>query len=174
MKKLVRTILVILALFSFVTSKAQEDSAVVKQKPKFIRDTLFTIHTAERILGQSAFLSQREWSNKPNNRVYLSGYSAFQKDKDRTGTVYFLIEQFNDDISAHQHYINTKIANAKNGIKTLRDLGNEGYFHTDNENFYFIMARKGNKVFNIKVNKITSHTSLADFNEVAREIAGAI
>ncbi len=171
MKNVFRTILVMLALFSFLPSQAQEDSVVVIKKPKFTSDTLFTIMSAERILGQSAFLHERRSSRSTTNRLYQSGYTAFQKDNGINGTIYFSIEQFDDELSAHQYYIDTRNANARNGIQMLTYVGSEAYFHSDHENFYFIMVRKGNKVFNMKVNKITSHTSLVEFNKVAREIA---
>ena len=174
MKNVFRTLLVMLALFSFLPTKAQEDSVVVVKKPKFTSDTLFTIMSAERILGQSAFMHERRSVKSGTNRLYQSGYTAFQKDNGVNGSVYYLLEQYNDELSAHQYYIDTRNANAKNGIKVLTYVGSEAYFQSDNGHFYFIMIRKGNKVFNMKVNKITSHTSLAEFNKVAREIAEAL
>jgi len=68
-------------------------------------------------------------------------------------------------------YHDIKTANEDHeGITTLTDLGDEAYFHTDSENFYFIMVRKGVIVFNMKVNKITSLTSRDEFNNVAQVI----
>ena len=56
------------------------------------------------------------------------------------------------------------------GIKTLKNMGDEAYFHTDNQNFYFIMARKGNRMIRMKVNKVTSKTSLEQFYAAAQKM----
>ena len=56
----------------------------------------------------------------------------------------------------------------------IHDLGDEAYFHSDGENFYFILVRKGLKMIRMKVNKITSNTSVAEFNRVARKITEAL
>ncbi len=64
-------------------------------------------------------------------------------------------------------------ANEDHGISVM-DLGDESYFHTDSVNFYFIMVRKNRKVFNMKVNKITSFTSPEQFKLVARKITDAL
>ncbi len=107
---------------------------------------------------------------------YLCGYKANSEEKKsgRTGAIYFLFEQFDQITSAHDKYASTKTANEHNGIQTLDNLGDEAYFHTDGEHFYFIMVRKGGKVFNIKVNKITNTTSLKEFNAVANKIVANI
>jgi len=168
-------------LFSFLVvlmicscAQAQEDSvAAVPKKPKYTRDTLFTHGSAERILGQSGVLTESKFTAQGNSRIYQSAYTAYRKDVNtgKTGTVYYFMEQFDNALAAHRSYMDIKLANQKNGIKPLRGIGDEAYFHSDNENFYYIMVRKGNKGFRIKVNKITAHTNLSAFNEVARNIA---
>ena len=53
-------------------------------------------------------------------------------------------------------------------------MGDEAYFHSDGQNFYFIIVRKGEKMFRIKVNKITSTTSLKEFNMIAKNITASL
>ena len=124
--------------------------------------SLFTLSEAEKILGEPA---------------YLCSYKASKTDSAtaKTGAIYFLIEQFAQVTSAQEKYSFIKKANeGHDGIKVLNDYGDEAYYHSDGENFYFIMVRRGAKVFNMKVNKITTNTSLDQFNAIARQITGSI
>lgn len=97
------------------------------------------------------------------------------KKTGKTGAVYYLFEQYEDVSSAHEQYSFIKTANEDHeGVKVLHNIGDEAYFHSDYQNFYFIIVRKGEKMFNMKVNKITSRTSLNEFNLVARNLADAL
>jgi len=44
------------------------------------------------------------------------------------------------------------------------------YYHSDGENFYFILARKNDKMLRMKLSKITSKTSETQFKEVAKKL----
>jgi hypothetical protein len=133
---------------------------------------LFTLAEAEQILGEPATQS--------NNTEGFDGQSGFHnidytaKDTDRVsgklGAIYLLVQTYKTVEGAQQRYTSIKKANENHGIETLTGVGDEAYFHTDNENFLFIMARKGVKVLTMKVNKTTSHTSRAGFDAVARKI----
>ena len=48
----------------------------------------------------------------------------------------------------------------------LTDVGSEAYFHSDGENFLFVLIRNENFMIRMKVNKTTSHTDEAAFTEV--------
>jgi hypothetical protein len=149
----------------------KKDTFIVSQH---IAGQPFTLGDAEKIMGEPAHLTDSVNSNKGSYRLYRSGYKANEEDPKtkKTGAVYFLIEQFGHDSMAHNKYAAIKKANdGHNGIRVANDIGNEAYFHSDGQNFYFVMARKGNKVFNMKVNKITSKTSQETFNDIARRIA---
>ena len=53
-------------------------------------------------------------------------------------------------------------------------LGDEAYYHSDGENFYFFLVRKKEKMLRLKVNKVTSHSSEAEFKAVTRLIVDTI
>lgn len=161
------------------TSVVVNDTIAKQDTPEVIdiKDTieiptgeLFQLMDAEKILGEPAHLEDS--SGKMKNGVYhfLSSYKAFNQKKKIRGVIYFLIEKYQSDTAAHSKYSFIKKANEDHGIETIKDLGDEAYFHTDKKNFYFIMVRKGSQVFNLKVNKLTEYTSLEDFYEVAHEI----
>jgi hypothetical protein len=137
---------------------------------------LFTLADAEKILGEPAHLADSSTKREGDALRYQCAYKANAEDvkSSKTGNVYFLAEEYNEVSSAQKKYAFIKKANENHGIKTLDDVGDEAYFHSDNQNFYFIMVRKGAKVFNMKVNKITSKTSLDGFNSVARKMTTAL
>ena len=137
---------------------------------------LLSLADAGKILGEPAHLKDSATTTSGDASTYSCAYTANTQEAKtgKTSVVYFLVEQYFALSSAQKRYSFIKKANENHGIQELSGIGDEAYFHTDRKNFYFIMARKGNRVFNMKVNKITSHTSLDEFNRVAKEIAAAI
>src|SRR5687768_1315488 len=119
---------------------------------------LFTLEDAEKIVGEPVHWSDSSTSYSRRGITYQSSYEADEKDSKskKTGNVYFLVTKFENIDSAKQEYVSIMEANRKNGIEELKDLGDQAYFHTDKENFYFIMVQKGYYSFRIKVNKLTS------------------
>jgi hypothetical protein len=144
------------------------------QKHPFFNRVYFSKSDAERILGEKAFLSDSSSTIKKDTLECKSAYTAYSKDQKtgKTGVVYFMIEQYNQESSAKNAYNFFYEANKHHeGIKIVHDMGDEAYFHSDGKNFYFYLVRKGKIMFRIKVNKITSHTSLNEFNLVSKKIS---
>ena len=137
---------------------------------------LLTLSDAEKIMGQQARLIDSSSTIKNNVSVYNCGYTGISEDEKtgKIGKLYFVFWQYDQISSAEKAYTSIKIGNEINGIKVLNDLGDEAYYHSDGVNFYFIIVRKGKKVFDIKVNKITSTTSLDEFNLVAKNITALL
>ena len=130
---------------------------------------------AEAILGEVAMLEDSGRASANGAFTYRCTYAPTSEQTDgRTGRLYFLYEEYEKLALAEKKYSVTRTANEDNGIIILEGVGNEAYFHTDNSNFYFIMVRKGNRIISMKVNKITSTTSLDDFHRVAKKITGAL
>jgi hypothetical protein len=139
--------------------------------------TFLTQSDAEKILGEPAHVGDSLSTTKADVVEYKGNYIANSKDEKtgKTGSIYFLLEEYKLLPAAKEKYSSIKKANENHeGVKTLHDIGDEAYFHSDGENFYFVMVRKGKKVFNMKVNKITSKTSLDAFNAVAKGIADSL
>lgn len=137
---------------------------------------LFTRADADKIMGESTHLTDSSFNTEPHVTSYLCGYKADVKDHKtgKTGAIYFLFEQYKDISEAKIKYESIYLANKPHGAEKVSNLGEEAYYHTDGENFYFIMVRKGKYVFNIKVNKTTSTTSLNEFKKTAGRIAASI
>jgi hypothetical protein len=147
------------------------------QKDSFFNRIYFSQSDAEKILGEKAFLSDNSTNTNKDTLEWKCAYTAQSKDhtQGRPGVVYFMLEQYSKELSAKNAYNGIKVANQNHeGVKTLQKVGDEAYFHSDNENFYFILVRKGKLMFRIKVNKITSKTSLDKFHQVSKRIADSL
>jgi hypothetical protein len=151
--------------------------------------SLFTLSDAEKILGEPAHLAD-SGSTVPGQvskssvndsvlpikkmaRSYKCAYEANVEDKKtgRTGKVYFLFEQYPQISSAATVYSYYKRSNQTHpGFKERHDLGDEAWSGNSPVSAY---GRKGNILFGVKVNKMTSHTSSEGFNQVVKKIAAA-
>lgn len=112
-----------------------------------------------------------------NISQFNSTYTANSPDKKsgKTGNIYFMFEAYPDVASAHEAYSSIKKANEDHeGIETLTGYGDEAYFHSDNENFYFMLIRKDKSMIRLKVNKLTSKTSPKEFKAISKKIAELI
>lgn len=152
------------------TTREQSDSSQTAVSVS----TLFTLNDAEKILGEPSHLddSSTAYSGDAVITHHVS-YKARSIDAKtgKMGAIYILIERYREIPNAQSKYSNIKKANKDHeGIKTLDDLGDEAYFHSDGVNFLFIMARKGGNVLTMKVNKITSFTSREEFDRVAKKV----
>ena len=90
----------------------------------------------------------------------------------KTGKLYFMYEIYNGTSSAASSYKAIYEANRiHEGVEVVKDLGSEAYYHTDGTGFYFYLVRKNEKMFRLKLNKITSHSSALQFKTVTKQIA---
>jgi hypothetical protein len=152
--------------------------------------SLFTLSAAEKILGEPAHLadsgstvSGTASKTSVNDSVlpikkmassFRCAYEANVEDQKtgRTGKVYFLVEQYPQVSLAATVYSYYKRSNQNHpGFKERHDIGDEAWFGNSPFSIY---ARKGNKIVGIKVNKVTSNTSLDGFNQLIKKMAAAL
>jgi hypothetical protein len=82
-----------------------------------------------------------------------------------------MLEVYGDEADARDSYQSIYRSNEDHdGVEVMDGLGDEAYFHSDSENFCFILVRKANRMLRMKVKKLTSRTSLPEFHAVTREI----
>lgn len=146
---------------------------------------LFSLPDAEKILGEKAHLIDSSSKIKGEDPEFIDSMSIFKKDAvtyncgymanaedkktGRTGVVYFGFEQYPQVSTAQKVYSFYKTANENApGFKELHDLGDEAWFGSSP---LFVYVRKVDKLFVIKVNKMTSKTSLNEFNLITKKIA---
>ncbi len=153
---------------------AQEPVVVNKISSSASLDSLFTKADAEKIMGEPGHLTDNSIKRNPGVVIHYDAYAA-NVEGAKMAHVYFLIEQFDESSAAKNKYASTKKSNeGHDGINTLDSLGDEAYFHSDGENFHFIMVRKGAWLFSMKVSKITATTSVDEFNRVAKRITAEL
>jgi len=82
-----------------------------------------------------------------------------------------MYEVYSEEVAAKNAYAGIYQSNSGHeGIEIVSGLGDEAYYHSDGENFYFFLVRKKEKMFRLKLNKVTSHSSVTNFKEVAKLI----
>lgn len=134
---------------------------------------LFTPLDAQQILGEPAHLSDSATISIRDTFRFKCTYTADNKEQQtgKTVNVYFMYEHFTKEVTAKHLYTVFKTSNEDApGMKALDTLGDEAFFQSDKHNFALIIARKGNKLLRIKVNKLTARTSSNALLETAIRI----
>ncbi len=132
-------------------------------------EVILTLADAERILGEPGHLDEAVSYLDGDTKVYASKYSSNKMDEKsgKTGTLYYMIEEYKNIESARNSYETIRASNEKAvGVVPLSDVGSEAYFHSDGENFLFVLIRNENLMIRMKVNKTSSHTDGVAFREV--------
>jgi hypothetical protein len=158
--------------------KSEIVSVSVKEKSNESHSSsLMTIADAEKIMGETMHLTDSVTENKVGVIIKRLQYSSVEINKKTTrpNIIECMIEYYDEISAAENTYISIKKANEDHdGIKTLTGIGDEAYFHSDNKNFYFVLARKCSTVFRMKVNRITDKTSLPVFNAFTESAVAAM
>jgi len=187
MKKLIKLkvlpvyVFVVTGLFPTCTrssvSNTVNEPCEIQNDSLAIASTLLTLSDAEGIMGEAAELSCNAFTKKPDTLEYKCDYTALSQDTTtgKTGKLYFMYEIYASVAAAENAYTGIYQANSSHeGVEIVLGLGDEAYYHSDGTNFYFFLVRKNEKMFRMKLNKVTSHSSEMNFKEVAKHIADKI
>lgn len=127
-----------------------------------------TIQEAEKILGETCELKESGNEAKNGGHKYKSTHIG---NSSANHALYFIFESFESELSADKTFDEFKVSNQSfQGFETIENIGNEAFFHTDKENFGLIIARKGNEIIRLKVNKLNNKTSISELKKVAADI----
>ncbi|WP_089896211.1 hypothetical protein [Chitinophaga arvensicola] len=132
---------------------------------------------AAKILGQSVLLTQKSADQERNAMKYRSAFTAVESDpvSGNTGNVFYNYEEYSSVAAAQKTYTNILDDNRRNGnIQLLSNTGDEAFYQSDAKNFDLIMVRKKDKIIRMKVNKVTSTTSVAALKETIQRIAATL
>jgi hypothetical protein len=138
---------------------------------------LLTLSYAEKIMGEPSELTCNTFIKKEDTLEYKCDYTAISKNEitGKTGKLYFMYEIYASVAAAENAYTSIYKANSGHqGVEIVTGIGDEAYYHSDGKNFYFSLVRKDEKMFRMKLNKVTSHSSEADFKEVTKLIADGL
>ena len=148
----------------------QADSIAIASKQ-------LTLSDAQKIIGESAALTCNTFVQRDETIEYRCDYTALSEDDrtGKTGKLYFMSEVYASEDAAKNAYAEIYQANRRHeGVEIVPGLGDEAYYHSDGTNFYFFLVRKDKRMFRLKLNKVTSHSSVTNFKEVARLITDRI
>jgi len=169
-------ILVVTGLFWNCKKSSTGDSepcAAIQPDSIAIASKQLTLADAEKIMGEPAMLSSNTFVQNASIPQYQCTYTALSEDDrtGKTGKLYFMSEVYIAEEVAKAAYAEIYEANRKHeGVEIVQGLGDEAYYHSDGTNFYFFLVRKNKTMFRMKLNKVTSHSSVTGFKEVAQII----
>jgi hypothetical protein len=172
--------LLITSLLLAACRKAPEDvneQCVIQPDSVAISPKLLTPEDAEKIMGEPAMLTCNTFIKKGDTLEYKCDYTALSQDPitGKTGKLYFMYEIYGGVAAAANAYAAIYQANRTHeGVEVVSGVGSEAYYHSDQTGFYFFLVRKNEKMFRLKLNKVTSHSSVAEFKEVTRRIVDKI
>lgn len=161
-------ILVFISLLACATARMSlrpENAKIIEWRPEIILSQT----DAERILGEAGHLDETVAYSEGITKVYSSQFSSNTHDQvsGKTGTIYYMFEEYPDAELAHRMYQSIFTSNEKAaGVRVVPSVADQAYFHSDGQNFLFALVRKDNHLIRIKVNKTTSHTDEAAFHEL--------
>jgi hypothetical protein len=136
-----------------------------------------TVEEATLILGESCYQTETESTNKSFGHQFKSTFTAnsSSEKKSKTVALYYMFESYKDETSAKNAFAIFRESNEDSkGFELLNNLGDEAFFHTDNENFCLTIARKNNELIRLKVNKLTKKTSTSELKKVAENLLSRI
>lgn len=168
-------------ILSFIGSSAACQKAptnvngpcMVQANTVAIAPKLLTLSDAEKIMGERAKLTCNTFLKRGDTLEYKCDYTALSEDviTSKTGKLYFMYEIYSGVAAASNAYAAIYQANrGHEGIEVVPGLGSEAYYHSDKTAFYFFVVRKNEKMIRLKLNKITSHSSVKEFKEATRRI----
>jgi len=158
-------------------SNEQVECTTIEADSIAIASKQLTLSDAQKIMGEPASLECNAFAQKTSTVQYTCTYTALSEDQStgKTGKLYFMSEVYTEEDAAKNAYTEIYEANRRHeGVEVVQGLGDEAYYHSDRTNFYFFLVRKGAKMFRLKLNKVTSHSSSANFKKVVRLIVDRI
>lgn len=173
-------IVVVAGLLSTCNKTSNPDSeepCIIQTDSVAIASKLLTLSDAEKIMGEPATLTCNTFLKKSDTLEYKCYYTAVSQDTvtDKTGKLYFMYEEYAGVAGAQNAYATIYQANQGHaGVEIIHGLGDEAYYHSDLTGFYFLMVRKGENIFRLKLNKVTSNSSEANFKDAAKLIVDRI
>ena len=163
--------IILILLASVLSLNCQTKASGEKVKPcKYL-----SFEDAEKILNSKVELVTNSWDSINNKTVFNCIYQTAKKDEtdDSEQRVLFLFEEFPNETEAKKVYREIWDSNKNHaGIEVLKNVGDEAYFHTDGENFSFVMARKGKYTIRFKVRRLKAirTTSFDELKAVSKKI----
>jgi hypothetical protein len=179
-----KILLIILFLFIGVPTlncqtKASGSQRSADEKTKPCQFLSFA--AAEKILGQPVELVTNSWTFTTGKTRFDCTYRGVEKDKasGKDINLFFSSEQIQQNPTAeraHEVFESTfrKINEPDIFVGKLSEIGDEAFLISNPPHFHFLMVRKGEIIFRIKLNKAGKGTSLEELKAFAKTVTGQI
>ena len=128
---------------------------------------------AEKILGTKVELVANSRISTAEKTRFECTYRAIEKDKTsgKDINLFFLVEESSTEAQAKQVYARIWESNKNHqGIEVLSGIGDEAYYHSDRQNFHFLMARKGKFSIRFKIAKASETTSPEELKAFTKRV----
>jgi len=167
--------MLLLAVLSLALSGFKKGSEFVTGKGNEASHECLPQADAERILGLPAKETEHASKEKDGVAQFSCTYTAVDKTENKTSNLYYVYEQYKSPEAAHAAYAGMVSSNAgMPGQTKIDSIGDETWLHADRGNFDLVMCRKKNYMVRIKINKITSKTSLPALLQFVKETTSAL
>jgi hypothetical protein len=152
--------LLLVLLFPFLNFSNSEKAVFSGHK--------LTTQEAQRILGETCHLKESGNEEKIGGHRYKSTHIG---NSSSNHALYFIFESYEDELTAKKIFEDFKNSNhSLEDFEMINNLGDEAFFHTDKANFGLVIARKGNEMVRLKVNKLNANISISELKKVAADI----
>ena len=179
MKKILLLVLCLLVFGPFLSCPANVVNTQFAAKPEPCK--FLTPSDAEKILGQPVRLIESISEIEGNVRKTACVYTGISKERagGKEVNLYFSLEmkEENRTVEEARQIFNstyTKINEPSLSVEVLNGIGDEAFSISNPGNFHFIMVRKGENIFRIKLNKATENTLLGELKAFAKKFAEQI
>jgi hypothetical protein len=174
-----KILLFILFLFIGVPTLNCQTNANGRQKPAADKTKpckFLSFADAEKILGQPVELITNSWNFAEGKTRLDCTYRGVEKDKvsGKDINLYFSSEQQNPPVKqAHEVFESSyrKINEPDIFVGKLSGIGDEAFLISNPPHFHFMMVRKGETIFRIKLNKAGKDTSLEELKTFMKKAA---
>ena len=151
---------IFLSLLTF-SANAQTDVVVINVNKDILQKRLdsamqaryyITSSDAEKILGNPSHLKDSTYKYAGGLLRYSFNYVIDHPDSLSKGKIFFTFEQYKDELSSKDIYQVIKTENEKgSAITVINDIGDEGFVQKDNTGQPFMIVRKKNKLYKLRV-----------------------
>jgi|GEM_PF-298043 len=129
---------------------------------------------AERILGEEAKLVNSTSEEHDGYEKYKNAYEATDPDTTVIRHLDYIFEKYKDTASAQKIFSDIVTSNGRLAGQEKVVMGDEAWLHSDGKNFSILMVRKDNKLVRMKVNKLTSKTSVKALKEIMKTLVSTL
>jgi hypothetical protein len=169
----VLSVVLLTAVFTAAAGNRGRSGVCDKMKPC----QLLAKSDAERMLGQSARLTQDTSQLKGDVRQCLCAYTGVSKDgsSGQDSLLFFSLEEKEASPSAEQAsqvLVSTKEANEHDTeILDLKGVGDQAFVLSNDSNSHLIMARKGAIIIRLQIKRAAGTKSLEEIKAFAEKIS---